>query len=214
MDIVKFWDNNFKTEKYDDTVKINDFCPNINFFNRLMDYKNLSVLDYGAGNGWASYLLAANNKVLSADVSKNALDIINHYKKLFNLNNISTKLIDDDFFKSNLKYDLIFTSNVLDVIPLSMTRNLLKNFYNSLNENSLLIVSLNYYLDLNEACKAYTVKDKEVYIDNVLRLVSLTDKEWINEFSLYFDLVSLDYFSWPGEEKNTRRYFVLKKKNL
>ena len=35
MDIVKFWDNNFKTEKYDDTLKINDFCPNINFFNRL-----------------------------------------------------------------------------------------------------------------------------------------------------------------------------------
>ena len=49
-------------------------------------------------------------------------------------------------------------------------------------------------------------------MNGVLRLTSLSDEEWKDLFAPYFNVESLTYFSWPGEEKETRRLFVLKKK--
>ena len=56
------------------------------------------------------------------------------------------------------------------------------------------------------------VDGPHVYINNVLRLTSLKDEEWLDIFKEYYNLVSLSYFAWPGEEKETRRLFVLKRK--
>ncbi len=211
--LLQFWDNNFKVSQYDDSIVENDLVPNNIFVEELSKFKNLNCLDYGAGNGWASYILAHNNNVLSVDSSKNAIDIIEHYKVVFELDSISTLKIDTDWIsKTNDKFDLIFCSNVLDVLPLDISKDIISNFNRILNNNGFLIVGLNYYLDLEIASKAYTLKGKEVYIDDILRLVSLTDDEWEDIFSSYFDVIELKHFSWPGEINDSRRLFVLKKK--
>ena len=51
-----------------------------------------------------------------------------------------------------------------------------------------------------------------LYMNCVLRLVNLSDQEWMDLFTPYFDIIKLDYFAWPGENKETRRLFILKKK--
>ena len=38
-----------------------------------------------------------------------------------------------------------------------------------------------------------------------------TYEEWIKIFKEYYQDVSLSYYAWPGEEKEKRRLFVLKK---
>ena len=54
-------------------------------------------------------------------------------------------------------------------------------------------------------------EDKYLFMDNVLRLLSLKDEEWIDLFTPYFEIVKLDYFAWPNEEQE-RRLFYLRKK--
>ena len=211
-DLMKFWDTNFKSLKLDDNQKLEELCPSNKFIDLFKQYKNMHVLDYGAGIGWASYILALNNKVLSVDTSDGAIKIINHYKELHNLN-IDAKVINTNWIYDNkMKFDLINSANVLDVLPLDTSREIIKAFYNMLNKDGIAIISFNYYIDLEEAKKAYLVKEKEIYIDGILRLSSLKDEEWINEFKNYFDIEKLIYFSWPGEEKESRRLFILKKK--
>jgi hypothetical protein len=43
-------------------------------------------------------------------------------------------------------------------------------------------------------------------------MYSLSDEEWINEFNKYFNVIKLEHFMWPGEEKELRRLFILNKK--
>ena len=54
------------------------------------------------------------------------------------------------------------------------------------------------------------VEDKYLFVDNVLRLLSLSDEEWKELFLPYFEVEQLDYFAWPGEQKETRRLFILR----
>ena len=56
------------------------------------------------------------------------------------------------------------------------------------------------------------VDDMYLFVNDVLRLSSLSDDEWKIIFAPYFEVVKLDYFAWEGEEKESRRLFVLKKK--
>jgi hypothetical protein len=81
-----------------------------------------------------------------------------------------------------------------------------------LNDSGILVIGMNYYIDPNEVKDIYDVKGNEIYIDNVLRMYSLSDEEWINEFNKYFNVIKLEHFMWPGEEKELRRLFILNKK--
>ena len=54
--------------------------------------------------------------------------------------------------------------------------------------------------------------DKYLFVNDILRLSSLSDDEWKNEFVPYFNIEKLDYFAWEGEPKESRRLFVLRKK--
>jgi len=49
-------------------------------------------------------------------------------------------------------------------------------------------------------------------VDGVLRLVSRTDEEWAAIFSPYYTVERLEHFAWPGEAKETRRLFCLRKR--
>jgi cyclopropane fatty-acyl-phospholipid synthase-like methyltransferase len=214
--IKEFWDNKFKNyinDKIDYSYL--ELAPSKKLVDEILNIKDKdNVLDYGAGNGWASLLLANNNKnVLAVDTSSNSIDVINKYAKHYGFNNINTKVIDSNWiYNNNLKFDAIVTSNVIDVLPENISKDILKFFYQSLNDSGILVIGMNYYIDPNEVKDIYDVKGNEIYIDNVLRMYSLSDEEWINEFNKYFNVIKLEHFMWPGEEKELRRLFILNKK--
>ena len=82
-----------------------------------------------------------------------------------------------------------------------------------LQKDGTAVFGFNYYIDPKVMEKRGCVVDgPHVYINNVLRLTSLKDEEWLDLFKEYYELVNLSYFSWPGEEKEKRRLFVLKRK--
>ena len=57
-----------------------------------------------------------------------------------------------------------------------------------------------------------TIKNgANIYIDGILRLLSLSDEEWTDIFKEYYKKVSLSYYAWPGEQKEMRRLFILEK---
>jgi hypothetical protein len=49
-------------------------------------------------------------------------------------------------------------------------------------------------------------------MDGVLRLVSRTDAEWEAILAPYFEVESLTYFAWQGEEEEKRRLFRLRRR--
>ena len=78
-----------------------------------------------------------------------------------------------------------------------------------------MIIGLNYYLSPETAASKGLdlVAGNRLYVDGVLRLVSLSDEEWTARFSDLFDVERLEHFAWPGEKSETRRLFYLRKKN-
>ena len=94
-----------------------------------------------------------------------------------------------------------------------MAKEIVKETSRVVKKDARVIFSLNFYIDpqlMKE--RGAEIDGPHVYLDGVLRLTSLKDEEWLEIFKLYFELVSLDYFAWPGEQKETRRIFTLKPK--
>ena len=220
--LVNFWDNNFKLSEEDkkefDNIDSNDYmsiAPSAQI--DLSIFKGCkNVLDYGCGTGWASVIMAKHgvDKITAVDVSSNSIELTKLYAKAFNVSNhVYAKYIDSDWLKNedSNKYDGFFSSNVIDVIPLDMAKDIIKEASRVVKKNSIVMFSLNYYIDPNVMAKAYEVNGSHIYIDGVLRLNSLTDDEWKEIFSEYFEVVDTKYFRWAGEDSDKRRYFILKK---
>ena len=108
-------------------------------------------------------------------------------------------------------YDGLFISNVIDVIPMEITRDILANAKRVLKKGAKIVIGMNNYLSPEIAkSKDYTVKeDRYLFVDKILRLVLMSDEEWTSLLSEYFTVTKLDHFSWPGEETETRRLFFL-----
>lgn len=226
--LKEFWDQNFKVseeeieELKNQISKDSDYlslAPSAKLASTLDYFKGLdNVLDYGCGSGWASIILAKNGikKVCAVDVSASSISLTNLYSSLFKVNDqVNSIVIDKDWLskQSDSSSDGIFSSNVIDVLPLSMSKDIVKESARILKKDGIAIFSLNYYIDPNLMAKrGFEIKDNQIYIDGVLRLTSLKDSEWLEIFDEFFILIKLDYFAWPNEEKETRRIFVLKKK--
>lgn len=75
------------------------------------------------------------------------------------------------------------------------------------------VISMNYYEEpVSKPDKNLEVKnDNEIYLNGVLRMVSRTDEEWTTILSKYFIVEKIEYFAWPGETKETRSIFILRK---
>ena len=82
-----------------------------------------------------------------------------------------------------------------------------------LSRDGRAIIGLNYYLSPEAAAARGTVlaEGNRLYIDGVLRLVSRTDEEWARIFSPWYAVEQLEHFAWPGEAKELRRLFWLRK---
>ena len=219
--LISFWDTALKMdEEYRQGIKEyvnddnwNEFAPSPKLLEALKLIKDKdNVLDYGCGNAWATLALAkmGAKNVKGVDTSKEG---ISSGKFLLEIYSAKAELeAIDEYWLNKQKenqYDAAITSNVLDVLPIEVSKDIIIGLHNILKKDATLIVGLNYYVDP----KIRELKDgKYLYVDGVLRLLSLSDDEWKELFAPYFDVVSLSYFSWPGEAKEARRLFVLKNK--
>ena len=224
--LVEFWNKGFELSEEDKkqiegskgTVDdLKGFALSPKLFDIACSFKDKNnVLDYGCGSGWASLIIAkfGANKVTSVDVAPNSIEMLNKYKKAFEVDNIiDTFAIDENWLGTQEdKYDGFFCSNVIDVVPLNMAKEIVNNAAKAVKKGARVVFSLNYYIPVKMMeDKGHKVDGPHVYIDGVLRLTSLTDEEWASIFKKYFKLIKFDYFAWTGEAKETRRLFVLEK---
>lgn len=216
--LVSFWNDCFNNN---DKIEVTDYktlAPSKKLYDALeILSKEDKVLDYGCGHGWASIILAkvGCKDVTASDMAPNAIKMAKEYSKAYQVDsNINFKLINDDYLNNELDsyYDGVFCSNVLDVVPMDVSQSIIKFLHRVVKENGLVIIGLNYYLDLDKAPNGFKVIDKNVYINDILRLVSLTDEEWVNIFSEYFTIEKTIHFSWPNENVERRRIFYLRKR--
>ncbi len=224
--LVEFWNSNFTLTEEDkkelknlDEEDYKKLAPSQKLYDVLGLFQECdTVLDYGCGSGWASVIMAKMGvkNITSAEVAHESLEMLKCYAKAFGVeNNIHPTPIDEKWLNSQKEgvFDGFFCSNVIDVVPLEMAKDIIKNAAKVISKNSLAVFGLNYYIDPKKMEeRGYIVEGRQVYINGVLRLTSLTDQEWLDTFKDYFETISLSYFAWPGEEKETRRLFVLKKK--
>ena len=112
-------------------------------------------------------------------------------------------------------FDGFFCSNVLDTVPLETAEEIIKEAARVVTEDAEILVGLNHWLSPEAAAeKGMALTDGcKVYMDGVLRLVSRTDAEWEAILAPYFEVESLTYFAWQGEEEEKRRLFRLRKKH-
>ena len=226
INLVNFWNKSFEVaidskkkilESFGKSDYI-DLAPSKKLYEVLCLFKDKKhVLDYGCGSGWASIIMAKSGvkRIDSVDVAPNSREMVDLYSEAYNVKDIITPfVIKEDWLKTveDEKYDGLFCSNVLDVIPLDMAKEIIKETSRIVKKDGLVVFSFNYYIDPTKMKeRGFEVKDSLIYIDNILRLNSISDEGWKEMFKEYFSNIELRYFSWPNEEKETRRVFILSK---
>lgn len=226
-DLIKFWDEAIKLpEDYKEQERnredrdYKEIVPSEKLLHAVSELGKCDhVLDYGCGSGWASIVAIKSGckDVTAVDIGENIVDAIKFYAEMYDVKeHLNAFSISPDWIKTvpSDSYDGLVCSNVLDVVPLETTKEILKEMHRIVKNDSKIIISLNFYFP-PEAAKARgieLIEDKYLIMDGVLRLMSLKDEEWEHLFEPYFKVEKLDYFSWPGEPKESRRLFTLSKK--
>ena len=217
--LVNYWNKVFSLSKKE-YIDYQDLAPSPKLFDVLQLFKDKdNVLDYGCGDGWASIIMAKSGTkhIEACDVANNSIATVNERKKLYQVEDIINAFqIDENWIKNQKegKFDGFFSSNVIDVIPLHMAEEIIKFSSKIIKKDALAIFSLNYFIEPEKMSeRGYEVKGRNIYIDGVLRLSSLSDEQWKAIFEKYYDVIDIRYFAWPNEEKETRRIFFLKGKS-
>lgn len=224
-DLVAFWNEAIKLpEDYKEEVRkatdnsVTDIVPSQKLYDAVKELGSCKkVLDYGCGSGWGAIVAASNGckDVLAVDLGKNITDAAKFYADVLGVN-IKTEVIDENWIKNvpACTFDGLVCSNVLDVVPLETAENIVKEMARITTSDARIVIGLNFYMSKEMAKKRNIelVDDMYLFVNDVLRLSSLSDDEWKIIFAPYFEVVKLDYFAWEGEEKESRRLFVLKKK--
>lgn len=225
--LVDFWNHalalpkEYSDEEIEkDNLDIKELAPSLKLYDAVASLKDCKkVLDYGCGNGWASIVLAnlGCKNIVSVDLGENIIETVNFYSKLYGVSdNITAKVIKPCWLKriKEASFDGLVCSNVLDVIPLETSKEILDNFARVLKPGAKAIIGFNYYIS-KEYAKERGIELKEdryLILDGVLRLTCLSDSEWISIFEKDFVVEKLDHFRWPGEELEKRRLFILRRK--
>ena len=224
-DLVAFWNEAIKLpEDYKEEVRkatdnsVMDIVPSQKLYDAVKELGSCKkVLDYGCGSGWGAIVAASNGckDVLAVDLGKNITDAAKFYADVLGVN-IKTEVIDENWIKNvpACTFDGLVCSNVLDVVLLETAENIVKEMARITTSDAKIVIGLNFYMSKEMAKKRNIelVDDMYLFVNDVLRLSSLSDDEWKIIFAPYFEVVKLDYFAWEGEEKESRRLFALKKK--
>ena len=221
--LVEYWDRVFaereeelRPEELGDGLA--ELAPSIKQFDALLSLKEKErVLDYGCGDGWASLIMAANGtkRVVSCDVAPSSIVRLSERLNALGFRDVIEPMLIDERWLSKQEdesFDGFFSSNVIDVVPLEMAEDIVKETSRVVKKGSPVIFSLNYFASPEDMKKrGFHVEGHQVYIEGILRLTALTDEEWMDIFHPYFQVEKLTYFAWPGETRETRRLFFLTK---
>lgn len=177
------------------------------------------VLDYGCGEGWAGIILSKSGcrDVTCVDVVENAIEMVKIMSAAYKVGEgFKAECVSTEWLGTveEEAFDGIFCGNVIDVLPADVSKEIVKNLSRIASKDGKVIIAMNYYKKLeSDPEKNREVKNgNEVYLDDVLRLVLRTDEEWAELFSEFFTIEKIDHFAWTGENEETRRLFILKKK--
>lgn len=177
------------------------------------------VLDYGCGGGWAGIAAAKSGcgDVTCADTANSCAELARFHAELYRVDDRIRTLHITPLWLSeqpDAVYDGFICSNVLDVIPSEAAEDILRQAARVTKEGASVVIGLNYCKEpVEDPEKHITVKyGNHIYINGILRLVSLTDEEWTKLLGKYFTVESLEHFAWPNETDERRRLFRLTKK--
>ena len=226
-DLIKFWDTalTISDEDKEEAFKYTDLdykelAPSTKLLNAVSNFKDCeNVLDYGCGTAWGAIVAIKSGakRVDAVDLGENIIESAKFYAKLYNAEEgFNAFKVDENWLETveSNKYDGIVCSNVLDVVTDDISESIIKELSRILKSGSKAVIGLNFYMSPEKAKERGMdlVDGNKLFVNDVLRLFSLSDEEWAKKFSKYFNVLSLDYFAWEGEPKETRRLFVLEKK--
>lgn len=227
--LEEFWNKTLTmTPEYEEAYRACDIendwkglAPSEKLHNAAASLKNCeNVLDYGCGDGWACITAAKAGckKVTGVDVIANGIAFAKTVSEIFGVaDRIDFMKVSENWINEepDEKYDAVICSNVLDVLPAEVASGILENIARISSKNATVVIGLNFYrIAQSNPERGIEVKNgNEEYVNGVLRLVARTDEEWAADFEKYFTVEKLDHFAWEGEEKETRRLFILKKKS-
>ena len=174
------------------------------------------VLDYGCGSAWGAIIAAKSGckDVAAVDVSDGPLLAASFHASVYvakvDLMKVSTSWLEG---VPSGTYDGLICSNVLDVVPQETSQDLIHQFARVTKVGAKVIIGLNFFMSAERAAERGMdlVDGRKLYVDGVLRLVSLSDDEWTALFSRHFKVIRLEHFAWPGEKSETRRLFHLQR---
>ena len=225
--LIDFWDKAFSPSEEMQAAAQNqvveewkELAPSEKLFQAASSLgRRKKVLDFGCGDAWASIIAAKSGckDVTAVDAASGAVQAARLYTVAYGVEeNVHVVCGTSDWLEntpSNM-FDGLICSNVLDVIPSETVETLLRDFARIVTQDADVIIGLNYYLSSEvAAAKGMVLTDgNRLYVNGVLRLVSRTDEEWKRLFTSWYSVERLEYFAWPGEEKETRRLFWLQKR--
>ena len=229
-DSLKFWNSAFDMddkakEEYAEKINPETDWRNLASSDKLADIiiNNLSdkkrVLDYGCGEGWAGIILKKSGceEVTCVDAAENAVKLASFFRDIFKISEgFTAQCVSTDWIEKSpeVVFDGLFCCNVIDVVPEEAAENIIKNIARITTDDAVILIGMNYYIE-PVSCpeKNIEVRNKnELYVNGVLRMVSRTDDEWKKIFERYFNIDSVEYYAWPGEEEEKRRVFCLSRK--
>lgn len=225
--LIAFWDKAFALSEEDQKQMLEgggsdwkEIAPSEKLYQAACSLgKRNKVLDYGCGNAWASIIAAKSGcaDVTAADAAPGAVQATRLYAARYGVaDRVHAVCSYSNWLESvpDGTFDGLICSNVLDVVPPETAEEILRELARVATRDGTVIVGLNYYLS-PEAAAARNMDladGNRLYIDGVLRLVSRTDEEWARIFSPWYAVEKLEHFAWPGEAKETRRLFWLRKR--
>ena len=220
-DSIRFWNEAFRLEAEGEAEKQEpkETAPSEKLYQACVSLGNAErLLDYGCGDGWASVIAALSGcaSVHAVDVNENAVRAAAKNAEVYGVSDrVKAEYVTPDWIagEETARYDAVFCSNVLDVVPREVSERIIREIARVLKPSGRAVVGLNHYLPPREdPARGMTVKESDhLYVNGILRLFSRTDEEWAEAFGPYFTVERLLHFGWPQEQTERRRLFFLTK---